>query len=160
MNARQLPRRDYLRLKASTRDLISAAGGPTRGAELTRSSQSRLSEAMAPHCEDRFLCIDQVADLEAEVGQPVMTRTLAALAGFHLVPIREVRCPQQGFLDLLSRLLDKGGDVATALAMSIADGVITPDEAKLLRQSIATAQTVLAELAFTLDAHEVSDVRG
>lgn len=53
-DTRQFGAETYLGLKASFRDLVALCGGGARCVGLTRTTQSRLSEAMSPQHADRF----------------------------------------------------------------------------------------------------------
>lgn len=48
--------------------------------------QATYREAMAPQCMDRFPGVDQIADLEGDTGEITVTRFLADMAGYDLVP--------------------------------------------------------------------------
>lgn len=74
----------YLALKAFTRALIEKAGGLEAAATRTRVGKSQLHEYGNPDKRD-FIPIDVVADLEADVGEPIVSRALAHTAGFALV---------------------------------------------------------------------------
>lgn len=128
MNERQLPRSEYLALKAAFRGLVTMAGGPNRAATITRGNASLLSRYGAPQ-EDMFAPADVVADLEAEVGEPVVTRVLAEMSGQHLVP----KCKagvSSDFLRHLGAIGKETGDVVSALSVAMADGGMSQDEAK------------------------------
>ena len=141
---RQLPQNDYLAVKAAWRDLVAAVGGPQRAAHITRGAPSRISEAMAPHCPERFPAADQIADLESECGQPVMTRALAGLAGYELTPLGDGTR-----IDLhhhLARIVGDCGDVATELAAALADGTVSEAERLTLIREIEEARDRLLAL--------------
>lgn len=125
---RQLPANDYLAIKAATRDLVAMAGGPKRCEGITRGTASRFCEYGAPAIE---ACIgaDQIADLEAECGQPVVTRVLAGLSGYDLVP-RHAAAQPATLHRMLAELISSGGNVDSFLADALADGKVTVPEAK------------------------------
>ena len=115
-------------LKAATRDLIELVGGPSRAERLAHGSQSRFSEYGAPHTE-RFIRIDQVAALEAECGVPAITRQLADLSDYDLVP-RHAASQPATLHRMLAELISSGGNVDSFLADALADGKVTVPEAK------------------------------
>ncbi len=82
--ARELPKRDYLKLKAAIRDLIDACGGARRAAEHTRIEQPQLDRYAALDKPREFMPADVVADLEALCGKPYVTEALAEIQGFGL----------------------------------------------------------------------------
>lgn len=148
---RQLPTADYLSLKAATRDLVALIGGPKRAAAITRGVESRISEAGAPQCEDRFAAIDQIADLEAECGSPVVTRALAEMAGFSLTAVDEVPKPKTASLhQMFVSIVRECGDVEEKLAEALADGSVSAFEAngliKKIDQAVERLQTLKGEL--------------
>lgn len=88
--ARRQPERCAVRsarLKAVTRRLVERAGGAEVAALATRVAHSQLSAYGSLTERDRFAPVDVVADLERDIGDPLVTRELAGLAGFRLVPI-------------------------------------------------------------------------
>lgn len=146
---RHLPLRDYHALKAATRDLVDAAGGGKRVAQLTRASEGRLSEACAAHVMDRFAAIDVVADLEAETGMHFVTRCLADLSGFDLVPRRAATR-----LDLhehLARIAKECGEAQAALAVSLATPGISEAERLRTRTEMLEAIAILQEGVVAID---------
>jgi hypothetical protein len=152
--ARYLPASDYDRLKSSTRLLLRAAGGGKIAAEqITRGSESRLCEAGAPHLPDRFLGIDQLADLEASVGDPALTRILADMLGYDLVK-RPAPQARNSWPLRLAHLMAETSDVSCGLAEALADGCITPAERAALKAEALGAQAELAGMIAALDAEE------
>jgi hypothetical protein len=142
VNDRQLPKRDYLALKAAFRDLVAAAGGPNRAATKTRGNASLMSRYGAVH-EEMFAPDDVIADLEAEVGEPIVTRVRADLAGFQLVP----KCAADTGINFTAHLGDvakESGEAISSLATAMADGVITPREAEGVLQEVREAGEKLA----------------
>lgn len=84
---RELPRTDYLRLKAATRELVKQAGGVDAAAGITRPGRSTLSDYGNPGHEDVFMPADVIADLEAATGLPAVTGILARLQGYELMRV-------------------------------------------------------------------------
>lgn len=150
---RQLPTSDYLRLKAATRDLVALAGGPRRAEGLTRGTASRFSEYGAPHCE-RFYCVDQVADLEAEAGEPVVTRALAALMGCEVVPRQKLKA--EPVADALAQMIAETSRVAAQMVKAMADKRLSQRECDGLKRDIDAAIAGLHELRCSLEGVEVS----
>ncbi len=148
MNARFLPERDYMAIKAAMRSLVRKCGGPHAAADLTRSDAARLSRYGAAH-EAMHAPVDVLADLEAEAKSPDVTRVLADLSGFLLVPK-----PQVGgeMLDAmaLGRLAREQGEALAAFGDALADGEVRPEEAAKLRKEVMDAMAELARLDVAL----------
>ncbi len=72
MNIRQLAAADYLQIKAAFRRLVKRCGGVEAAASCTRADPSRLSKYQNPD-DPMFAPIDVVADLEAEVNEPIVS---------------------------------------------------------------------------------------
>lgn len=90
MDARTYGRDTYLRLKFRTKNLVALCGGLEAAARGTRVGKSLLANC-ADHREhgspDQWAPIDVVADLEMAAGMPIVTRELARLAGYDLIPM-------------------------------------------------------------------------
>lgn len=84
MTDRQLATIAYRQLKAAARRLVAKAGGLEAAAAVTRVNVSRLGDYQHPEAL-AFMPADVIADIESDVGDPIVTRELAALAGFDLI---------------------------------------------------------------------------
>jgi len=80
-----LPDERKAKIKAATRKLVTQAGGVESAAQVCRVTGASLSYYGLPH-RDQFIPADAIADLENDVGLPLVTRVLAELAGYDLVP--------------------------------------------------------------------------
>lgn len=82
---------DRQMLKHAVRQLVAAAGGGERAAQASRVSQQQISNYGNVNMAESFAPVDVIADLEAVTqgapGAPHVTRVLALLAGFALVPV-------------------------------------------------------------------------
>ena len=161
MSARQLPSTDYAALKAATRKLLAAAGGGNEGAKATRVGQQVLSSygSLGAEHAERFAPIDVIADLEAECGQPLVTRRLAELSNCLLVPL-----PIADGFDAVSRQTMRSAQEYAELIASVmaakADGRIDAGEARRLLADIRDLMVELAGLAEAVQAavcHEEDD---
>lgn len=121
----------YINLKVAFRDLVALAGGVNRAVSVTRGCQSKMSESVSLNMMSRFPAIDQIADLEADCGQPVMTRLLAELAGYSLSPL-VANAKQSTMLQHLSAISRDAGSFGGQLADAIADGKIDAKERQCL----------------------------
>jgi hypothetical protein len=126
--SRQIPQRDADALKAASHTLVDKAGGVAKAAQLTATSHSRLSEAASPWHDNRWLSLIHIADLECAAGEPVITRALAQLSGFVLVPAgRQI---PQDFHQHLAHIIIETSDVESLLATALKDGVVSRAEAQ------------------------------
>jgi hypothetical protein len=155
---RQLPASDYIGAKAAFRQLLKATGGGNEAARVTRVAQQVLSSygsLDAQHAE-RFAPIDVVADLEAECGQPIVTRKLAELSNCLLVPL-----PRSGSADELDRqTLRTAQEYAELIARVMAagrDGKITAEEAPPILTDIHELMVELAGMAEAVQARVIKD---
>jgi len=145
MQARQLPNRDYLALKAATRALIDACGGVTRAAQFTRVAASQLSRACSDH-EAQFLPMDVVADLEAECGRPIVTEALAALSHLSITSRpRSVRTSDH--VRCIGEVSREFADFIQVQSNAAADGVVDRKESAAALDAIEDVMRALAEAA-------------
>ena len=139
--ARQLPERDYLALKAATRAIVKRCGGQEAAAEVTRVGHQALSRYGALEEAPNFAPIDVIADLEAEIGEPIVTRELASLLGLKLtrVDAGEAMSPAQR----LARVMKETHEVNAAFADALSDGKIDGADAENI---VREARDAIAEL--------------
>lgn len=124
-------------LKAGFRDLVALAGGQARAADISGTTQTRVSENASAYYPDCTPRVHHVALLEADARKPVVTKLLAELAGFELVPLGT-----HGNADPhthLARIIKDTGEVAGALSQALADGRISPHEARSLKREAQEA---------------------
>jgi hypothetical protein len=152
MSIRQISGREASDLKTASQQLVEAAGGVKLAADLTQASASRMSEAISSFHDTRWLTLVQVADLEATTEQPIITRTLAAMAGFDLVPREAARS-----LDMhhhLARVVKETGDATSALSQALADGKL--DAAEIARVQREVEEGIAALQALMLDCDRLA----
>lgn len=135
----------YLRLKAGFRDLVDAAGGNARAARVSRAAGSMLSRYGAIH-EQTQCPIDIVADLEQETNDPIVTRILADLAGYVLVPKTAAPATSETILGHLSDVHAATSDLQAELIRDAADGAIDDEEAARIEARCDAAEQQIAEL--------------
>lgn len=140
---------DYLALKGATRRLVEACGGVESAAAVTRTGFQVLSKYGLPK-EAVFVPVDVVADLEADAGEPLVTRALAALAGHVLVPLPRGEPGKGRWYRHISEVAQDAAAVVQRLGEALEDdGDVSRTEARALalREHVRHA---IAELA-TLD---------
>lgn len=148
MTVRQLPGLDYRTLKAATRRLVEAAGGATAAAEITRGAHQHMSAygSANPDQAERFMPIDVVADLESETEQPILTKALAKLSGFLLVPEPKVVGSGTALGLVTAKALKETSEVFVALADAHGDGRICAADVAKIGREIDEAMVKLAAL--------------
>ncbi|WP_319498045.1 phage regulatory CII family protein [uncultured Cohaesibacter sp.] len=130
--ARQYAAEFYLRIRRRCRELTKKSGGVECAAELTRVSPAQIARYGQPQGAD-WMPVDVVADLEKDIGEPVVTRTLALALGFELVRLPEGRW-EGDINQQLAAMLREMGDVVQKVGQALADdGCISQDEARRLR---------------------------
>lgn len=142
----------YLRLKAAARALVKQAGGQEAAAMVTRAGHQTLSRYGLPD-DAAFMPVDVVADLEADVGQPVITRVLADLSGHLLVARPKVDGADPEWIERLSALAKESGEAIARLGQALSvGGTITADEVRdlELRRELREAAEVLAAIDLVL----------
>jgi hypothetical protein len=146
---RQLHPRETLALKTAFRLLCDQVGGVDAAAMALSYPKSHLSDAASPHHPDRSPRVDHVAELEALGGEPLVTATLARLAGHELRP-REDALAGCARGSLLAVVAEAGGALRQ-VAEAMADGAICGAEraalaAQLdsLARAVSAAQSALA----------------
>ncbi len=158
---RPLHPRDYAALKTATRGLVDSLGGVEAASTvLSGYSIGRISEAMSLHHPDRLLRLDLVADLEAVAPQPLVSATMARLAGCVLLPLPK-RAGSES--DALAAVLRGAGVVGGRVADALGDGRITDaergrlaEDLDALARAVAHAQAVLAGPAVPLRPRAVA----
>ncbi|MFG1410313.1 hypothetical protein V5G24_04290 [Xanthobacter sp. VTT E-85241] len=152
----------YAALKGAVRDLVEHAGGVTRAARVSRADAPRLSRYGSIH-EEMHAPIDVIADLEQDVGDPIVTRMLAEMAGYVLVPKAMAEGQGTQFAQHLADVARSSSGVVADLAEAQADGIVDTHEAARILPKIAKAHTKLAEaeadLRRLVDAGTITPLR-
>lgn len=130
--SRLLPARRYKALKTRFRQLVDEMGGAEQAAARTRVGATALYNYGNLNTPDHFPPIDVILDLEADCGVPVVTRDMAAQAGYRLA---ENRAVETAFVDAgklaaaLSCVGRESSEVFALAARHMSDGKISPAEA-------------------------------
>lgn len=149
--ARELPRRDYDRLKLGTVDLVDVCGGARRAEQHTRVSHQQLGSYLSSDEKftGTFMPIDIVADLEADAAarghRPLVTEILAELAGYRLIRMPQVLAAETDEQGLLKVAKETTEAIATGWAAR-ADGRVTEAERAEEITQIDEAVVALLEL--------------
>lgn len=156
MNGRQLPQADYLALKGASRELVTKVGGSVHAQGVTRVRQQAFSEYGSPD-ENRFMPIDVVADLEAEVG-PVVTRALAGLSHCLLVPLPQGRGSAR-LMEASGAAAEDLGRLMIEIGQALRDGRITTQERDAVLDDIHQLMVDLSALAEAVKAEATATER-
>lgn len=126
--------RQPVELKAYFRDLVDACGGTKRAAEKVGGHASHISEAMAVHNLERWPRLDHVAILEADCGQPIVSRFLADRLGFGLEP--HAGRPGGDLPHVFASAMKEMADVQVAYVTAVANHhVDAAERAELVKQA-------------------------
>lgn len=133
-------------LKKHTEALVKDVGIEA-ACELTGKSKATLGRYYSDSSEhaDRFMPVDAVAALEAGASYPHVTAALAELRGVNISYNKERRNTDEGEINAdVIKLSQRFALLMAEYNMSIADGVISINEAKrLLRETVALQQVLL-----------------
>lgn len=134
-------------LKDAANELIQACGGLRRSADNARVGTNTLFTYTDPGEDNagRFMPIDIVRELERVAGAPIVTRFLAAEAGFGLLDLSPATTFENWHLALKELLREQGEDVS-ALLDAMAGDDITPDEAGALVKELDETVNVIADI--------------
>lgn len=145
MNARELPRRDYEALKERTKELTKRFATLDEASRITcgRTDPARLSRFGNPHEHGMFAPIDIIADLEAHIGEPVVTALLADMLGYVLVPKKAAK-GSSDIVQLLGNVAKESGEAIACLATLAIPDAQTPEAIQRALREIGEAQAVTA----------------
>ena len=131
-------------LKRATRVLIKACGKLEAAAEITGKSHEQMRRYGDPLCPET-MPVFMIAQLEAECGEPYVTRQLAGMSRHSLRPegARDVG-PDLRTAYAMARVATATFDHTVAVAK--ADGVITPNEHKAISDRGAEAQAAINDV--------------
>jgi hypothetical protein len=127
MNLRPTNDQERFSLKVAFRMLLKLAGGQEAAENFTRGKHQTLNRYGNQNEPDCHAPIDVIVDLERVVGEPIVTKQLADMAGYLLVKKVEAASAS----DMLSHLVAVGketGDVMTVLS-DVASGGADCEEA-------------------------------
>lgn len=139
-------------LKIKFGELLARAGGLEASASFCRVGKSTLARyaSTSPADAECFAPIDVVRDLEALVGEPIVTATLCSMADGVFVALPPEPATRGDLLQLMAAQAKEQSDVTSAICAALADGTVTPAEAAIAlaeqEQVIRLAATLRAEL--------------
>ncbi len=125
-------------LKGATSDLVDRCGGQKRAGDLIGVTQQQISK-LALREGDGMLSIRQKLVLEADCGEPVMTKVEADLLGFRLERIAP-RSPGTAHgtpFSAHAQVMIEAADVARVFAHAVDDGVYSGTDTILCGRALA-----------------------
>ena len=132
-------------IKALARRLIDVTGGLESAAMICRASKSSLGLYGRPDHE-QHIPADVIADLEADAGEPLVTRELARLAGFTLAPLTGDDQPlPTDPARLVTRMARELGTFAQAVEDMDEDGIREPHEVDACIEAALDLQTRISK---------------
>ena len=140
-------------LKKHTEALVKDVGIETACA-LTGRSKATLGRyySAADEHSDRYMPVDAVAALEAEASYPHVTGALAEIRGITMSYDPEKSNKEGGVNSDVIKLSQRCAQLMAEYNLSIADGVISVNEAKRLLRETTALQKVLIEMKMHLEA--------
>lgn len=158
MSARIFTSPDYAAIKNAVRRALRQAGGGLRElAGMTRLSAAQLSR-FGDLNSDQWVPLDVALDLDSLAGEPVITRALAELLGYDLVPARAV-VAQGRLMEHLAGLARESGDVLSGISDALADGQLTPNELAKIECDLADLDAQVQAARATVRA-KIMTLRG
>ncbi len=154
MIARFHPGRVYTALKVRFRLLADTCGGPSNAEHISRISQQQISRCGSVDEEhaNRFAPIDEIADLEAHCGKPIVTEYLAELSGYVLVRVPDATATDAvSLVSRVSEMLREVSDVSGGVADALRDNRVTRREAQGVHKEVREAIQKLVEIDREID---------
>ncbi|SEM88663.1 hypothetical protein SAMN05192583_1406 [Sphingomonas gellani] len=135
-------------LKIAFGELVARAGGVEAAAGFCRVGKSTLARyyALGPADEECFAPVDVVRDLEALVGEPMVTRVLVTMAEGIFLPQPTAPARRGDLLSMLADAAKEHSDLTQKLCASLADGHLDAVEAERVLAEIDDNFRVLATM--------------
>ena len=143
-------------LKKHTEALVKDVG-IEQACRLTGKSKATLGRyySTAPEHSDRYMPVDSVAELEAAASHPHVTNALADLLGLK-ISYGEARKARSGGVNSdVVALSQRFASLMAEYNASIADGIISINEAKRLLRETVEIQQVLLEMKLHLEDESI-----
>lgn len=149
MSAAALPDGLFTLIKSAIRELVAACAvpgstGPERVEQLTGYSRGTISRWQGDAYRD-LPPLDVVVLLEFTTQRPVVSRWLASLSNHQLVPMADDGDTGCLVHDLV-RTSGTAARVTGELSAALADGVVTPREAKAVKAAIGEHMETLTSV--------------
>ncbi len=149
MEARTFGKDTYKRLKRRTDQLIDSCGGLVAASAETRAGKSSLANYADSRdhgaAANLWAPIDIIADLEKAAGEPLVTKELARLAGYELLPMATADDKLDPMSDHCHHAILMGRATEVALQMD-ADDIRTADELTAYVDALTEARDYLQRM--------------
>ncbi len=139
----------FHRLKAANRMLIKLNGGIEESAELASISKSQIGRCNST-TDTELLPITAIIRLEAECGDPVVTRAMAELHECTLVSPKDKPADGRCVMRDNGELQRLNGELQIGLAAAVSDMVITPSEAMVSLRNLEAVERKIPDLKTSL----------
>ena len=139
----------FHRLKAANRMLIKLNGGIEESASLASISKSQIGRCNST-TDVELLPITAIIRLEAECGDPVVTRAMAELHDCTLVNPKDTPADGRCVMRDNGELQRLNGELQIGLAAAVSDQVITPSEAASSLRNVEALERKLPDLKTSL----------
>lgn len=139
------------RIKAATRDLVDRLGGIERTAELVDYGKSTVGRWCHPDSADVVPVMCALV-MEREAGAALVTEAMASINGRK---VEDAEGATEGGCVVTAHLAvtREFAELMTVGAVALADGKVTPAEARLLDEQASDAEDALTELRRKLAGH-------
>lgn len=148
-------------LCAAFRDLTEAVGGANRAAKITGLSPGMISKYCHPH-HNEMARSDVIAIMEADCGDPIVTRALAELSGWTIVQAMSV-APADALVSNFSEVAKDSGAALSTVGQGMADGRFDAKDAKAalpaMRELVESATNMAEQLETLSESTTVVDFR-
>jgi hypothetical protein len=137
-------KRALFRIKAATRDLVDRLGGIERAAELVDYGKSTVGRWCHPDSGDVVPLMCALV-MEREAGATLVTEAMAAIHGLKLETLEgagEAGCITSAHLTVTREV----AELMTVTAGAMADGTVTPHEARAIDEQASDLEDALTEL--------------
>lgn len=144
----------WQQVKLALRQTVAKAGGVDAVAALfdsTKLNAGRVSEWKSPDHPTLMPNLWQAAQIEAAAGVDWITQAMAALHHADLVKRPTADEPVELTMQTLGRLVTEAGEAMQVAAAALADGKITPQESRALRDELLQVVRCATELIAGLD---------
>jgi hypothetical protein len=135
----------FFRVKAANRMLIKHNGGIEACAEITSLSTSQVGRCHSDKDTD-LLPLSATLRLEAECGQPYVTRAMAELNGCQLIDPRERGADGRCLMRDNAEFQQRNSEMQAGLYAAAADNVVTPAEALRSLKDLQETKRKLADV--------------
>lgn len=135
-------------LKLAFGELVARCGGVEAAAGFCRVSKSTLARyySLGQPDAECFAPVDVVRDLEALVGEPIVTRSLATMADHALLRIPSLPARRADLLAILAEASAEHAQLTQKVCAALADGKVESAEAAAMLAEIDDNFRVLATM--------------